>query len=428
MDSHSGEPLGINLPTTGTVLFVHTNYPAQFRFLVKDYVARGWIVAFASHTCKNTPLAKVRHIPLKRGKTKIPESKLEKNEAASLQAFSELLKAKRDGLYPDLIYCHSGWGLGQFLKDLFPRAKLIAYSEWWFNFNGEDFSFDPGNPQVAHDLSSRLRMMLRNQGFALELLRADAIVAPTQWQRQQLVGPFRKRCQVIFDGIDPSMFAPGRPSRLPSTALAHLADNTPLLTYATRGLEPYRGFPEFAAAALQLLKEKADWHVAIAGKDTPAYYNATRGMRYGEAAMRAFEDAGVASRVHMLGRLPLTTYRDLLLRSDLHCYFTRPYVLSWSVLEAALCGCQLLSSDVAPVREFLANDQGTTLVDHTSRVLADQLIACTNSINQATLTAEGRLQAARERLLDRNVLMHTVSRSVCMERHSKLAQSVLANS
>ncbi|MCL1889050.1 MAG: glycosyltransferase, partial [Desulfovibrionaceae bacterium] len=44
--------------------------------------------------------------------------------------------------------------------------------------------------------------------------------------------------------------------------------------------------------------------------------------------------------------------RRLLQISDLHVYLTKPFILSWSILEAMSCGCLLLASDTEPVREI----------------------------------------------------------------------------
>ena len=35
----------------------------------------------------------------------------------------------------------------------------------------------------------------------------------------------------------------------------------------------------------------------------------------------------------------------MLWRTDLHCYFTRPYVTSWGLFEAAACGTRLVVSE-----------------------------------------------------------------------------------
>ncbi len=397
------------------VLFVHTNYPAQFRFLVKEFLARGWDVWFASHTYKHPPLPDVHCIKL--DKSIEQGSKLDQSQQTSLLAFENLLKAKRQsGLRPIFTYVHTGWGLGQFVKDLFPATKLIAYSEWWFNLNAEDFRFDPKNLEVKHTQRSRLQMVLRNQPFALELQQADLIVSPTEWQKAQLPKLFRDRCHVIFDGIDTNMFSPGSYDTVCNNDFDAIVENKPLLTYATRGLEPYRGFPEFIRAVEELLKEDADWHVAIAGEDKANYHRKPKSpqLTYGRLAKERLDELGFGNRVHFLGSLPMTNYRNLLRRSNLHCYFTRPFVLSWSLLESALVGCELLSSITQPVQEFLKDDSGSTLVDHTSLNLGEDLV------NAAMNCRDNDLESGNKRRTDRESIRKFACKNKCTSRHLNL--------
>jgi glycosyltransferase involved in cell wall biosynthesis len=58
------------------------------------------------------------------------------------------------------------------------------------------------------------------------------------------------------------------------------------------------------------------------------------------------------ARVHFTGALPYRHYLGVLNVSKLHTYWTTPFVLSWSFLEAAANGVPMLASDTAPVREF----------------------------------------------------------------------------
>ena len=70
----------------------------------------------------------------------------------------------------------------------------------------------------------------------------------------------------------------------------------------------------------------------------------------------------------------------ILSRSDLHIDLTVPFVLSWSFMHALACGCTVLASDTAPIREMIVHgengrlagfDHVDGLADEALRVLAD---------------------------------------------------------
>ena len=44
-----------------------------------------------------------------------------------------------------------------------------------------------------------------------------------------------------------------------------------LITYATRGMEPYRGFPQFMEAVALIQQRRPKCHVVVAGDDRVAY-------------------------------------------------------------------------------------------------------------------------------------------------------------
>ena len=49
-------------------------------------------------------------------------------------------------------------------------------------------------------------------------------------------------------------------------------------------------------------------------------------------------------RITYTGLMNYSHYRTMLQRTNLHCYFTKPYVTSWSLFEAAACGCPILTN------------------------------------------------------------------------------------
>src|SRR5690606_16674303 len=111
----------------------------------------------------------------------------------------------------------------------------------------------------------------------------------------------------------------------------------PLVTYIARGMEPYRGFPQFIEAVSRLQKTNPDVHAVVIGEDRVAYgKQRTDGQTWKQWALAEFQPD--LSRLHFLGIQPLSVLRDVLRVSAAHVYFTVPFVLSWSMLEAMSAG------------------------------------------------------------------------------------------
>jgi glycosyltransferase involved in cell wall biosynthesis len=68
-------------------------------------------------------------------------------------------------------------------------------------------------------------------------------------------------------------------------------------------------------------------------------------------------------RLHFTGLLPYNQYLQVLQASSVHIYLTRPFVLSWSMLEAMATGCVIVASNTEPVTEIIKDGYNGLLVN-----------------------------------------------------------------
>ena len=339
------------------ILFLHPNFPGQ---LVRPALLAsklGHEVKFLCHTHYGRNLKGVEKITLKGslGENALSERKLkgeQRTVALAEQFLTAMQSLAKSGWMADVVVSHSGFGCGLHSSLVWPEAKRIAYVEWWFANESALYSYDPDNRWWSGP-SGGVGLRARNMPLALELSEADVLVTPTRWQRQQLPHALRKRCIVIPDGVDLKRFKP-KPE---------LRHNNPLLTYGTRGMEPMRGFPEFIEALPAVLDCHPELRVEIAGEDRICYGGpGPKEGSYGQWAKEQLEPWISDGRVEFLGQVSADAYPSWLNKSWMHVHLTRPFVASWSLLEAMASGCCLIASNTEPVREFVS-PQNAALVD-----------------------------------------------------------------
>lgn len=274
---------------------------------------------------------------------------------------------------PDVIFAHHGWGESLFLKEVWPNSPLIIYSEWYYLLHGSDADFDPEFGAPSEERQCRLRVKNAHNLLAMEA--ADAGVAPTRWQRDTHPAWFRERIEVIHDGIDcVALSAPPQilPLRLtvPADIDCRLATGEILLrpgdeivTFVNRNLEPYRGYHIFMRALPELLRQRPRAKVVIVGGNGTSYGAKPALGTWKQRFLDEVRGDLDLSRVHFVGNLSHPQFLHLLRLATVHTYLTYPFVLSWSLLEAMACGCAIVASDTAPVREAIREGETGRLVD-----------------------------------------------------------------
>jgi glycosyltransferase involved in cell wall biosynthesis len=275
----------------------------------------------------------------------------------------EVCRGLRDqGLRPDLIVGHSGWGETLFVKDVFPDVPLLANFEFFYHPQGVDVGFDPEFVSIFSDPS---RLRARNGVTLMAFQAADWGHSATQWQRSLHPPEMHSRISVLHEGVDTDMVCPDPKARfiLPGTRRAFTRRDE-VVTYVARNLEPYRGFHIFMRSLPQLLRRRKRAQIVIVGGDGVSYgappppRSSFRDMMLQELGAKLD-----LARVHFVGMLDYHAYLKLLQVSSVHVYLTYPFVLSWSAIEAMACGCLIVASDTPPVREVLHDGSNALTVD-----------------------------------------------------------------
>lgn len=344
-------------------LFSHRNFPAQFRHLLAELSKDpSNEIVFITGTENNVNIKGVKKLlyKLKREVPKNCHRYLKQYEEAVIhgQSAAEIaIQLRNSGFIPDIIYAHS-WGNSMFFKDIFPNTPLVNYCEWYYNAQGSDIDFDG---TVLNDDQKALTRC-KNAQFLIDLVTCDKAICPANWQKKQFPKEFHNKINVIHDGIDTDYFYPDENAvfKIPNTDLEFSAKDE-ILTYATRGMEPYRGFPQFMEIAEKLLKKRPNLHVIIAGEDRICYSPAPPKGSYKKIMLERL-DLDI-KRVHFTGGLPYKDYKKLLQISSVHVYLTYPFVLSWSLLEAMATGCCIAASKTPPVEEVMKNNENGILID-----------------------------------------------------------------
>lgn len=345
------------------ILFLHRNFPAQFRHISAELAKDPNNNVFFITNNDKFQLKGINKIVYKL-KREVPKNchrylRFYEESIIHAQATAEAaLALKEKGFKPDIIYGHT-WGQTMFMKDVFPDVPLLCYFEWFYNAEGADVGFD-GKILNIDELA---KLRCKNSHLLVDLYTCDSGMCPTNWQKSQFPEKFHDNIKVLHDGVDTDFCVPNNDAKfIVKDKNLELTKDDEVITYATRGMEAYRGFPEFMRAAAKLLKKRPNAHVVIGGEDRVCYGPQIMGTTYKELMLKELPDLDM-NRVHFVGGLPFNEYVNLLQISSAHVYLTYPFVLSWSLLDAMSCGCCIVASNTKPVLEVMQDNYNGLLTD-----------------------------------------------------------------
>jgi len=373
-------------------LFIHQNFPGQYRHIVRHLANRAQNdVRFITQPNDNAMpgVAKIVYPGDQRTSINCHKYAIEVDRAIHTGAtVAEVCARLRDsGFHPDLIVGHSGWGETLFVKDVFPDVPLLSNFEFYYHAHGVDVGFDPEFVSIFHEPS---HLRARNAVNLLAFEATDWGHSATAWQRSLYPPEQRSRISVLHEGVDTDLACPQRTAhyRLPSGQVLSAADE--VVTYVARNLEPYRGFHIFMRSLPQLLRRRRRAQVVIVGGDGVSYGTpAPPRSTFRELLLDQLTGKLDLTRVHFVGTIEHRDYLSLLQISSAHVYLTYPFVLSWSFIEAMACGCLIVASATPPVLEVMRDGRNGLAVDFFShRQLANRI--------EEALERQRELRAIRE--------------------------------
>ena len=408
------------------IFFLHPSFPAQYLNLA-PYMARNPenTVYFCSK--ENSINSQLQNVTLALyGKPTEAEENYIKNAGPLRPAAEAVVEgqaviralqwlAKERNVKPDVIIAHTGWGSTLYCKDLYPNVPILGYFEWYYLTEDSDCYWWPDEvPQMGNRISIRSR----NAHHLMNLELCDVGITPTKWQFSQFPEVYKPKIKIVHEGIDTNFCSPDPSGKRPGLILEdvnlNLPEGTEIITYVSRGFEMYRGFPYFMDAIRLVLQHRPKAHVIIVGKDRICYGAQLKDTTY----LKLEQEKGGydPERVHFVGLRNRGDYRKILRSSSCHIYLTRPFVLSWSCLEAMSFACPMVCSKTPPVQEVMEDGVNGLLAEfrspyHIARKVEEML--------DDPERAKKLGKAARETILDRFELLK------CMRAQEDLMYSVV---
>jgi glycosyltransferase involved in cell wall biosynthesis len=348
------------------VLFVHNNFPAQFRNLASALAREGGheLVAVAASSARG--LAQVKLLKYALASADVSRThpfarRFDLECRRAEEVLYSLSSLAASGFTPDVILAHPGWGETLPLRTMFPDARLVVYCEFFYGARGRDLGFDPEFPEPG--LDGHIGLQLKNATTLLALAEADLGISPTRWQHSTFPRQHQNMIEVVHEGVDTKLIRPDPAARLRLPTGQELTGRDEVVTFVARSLEPLRGYHVFMRALPEILAHCPNAQIVIIGEEGPAYGLAPPdGTTWKSVFLNEVRDQLDLSRVHFAGRVPHSMFIKALQVSSAHVYLTYPFVLSWSMLEAMSAGCLVIGSDTTPVREVIEPGQNGLLV------------------------------------------------------------------
>ena len=380
---------------TLTILFLHHNFPGQFAHLLNEFLKQDHDIYFISEACSQKPKSGINHIIL--GENDDSSSSINANFERTIKFRKAMINLRREGVNPDIVISHSGWGCSLHAKEVFARTKVIEFVEWWYDPDDIDKIYKEFPTPHLQDLDKKQRIAYTrmNVPIATQLCQADALVTATQWQKDRFPALIRNNIHVSHEGIDTNFYR--------FNQQWNQDDN--LILFASRGLEPIRGFPDLIDALPIILKMDKQAKILIVGEDKCFYTKSLIYKKSGKCwAIDQLSQRGAdLNRLKIISFTDSLTYARLLKTCSVFTYLSRSFIPSWGLFNALSSGsrvCSLQSEMQRSInKEYLISTdmisdlkpstiaEGILNLLRSKPILSDRIANRERVINKASITS-----------------------------------------
>ncbi|MBV9636968.1 MAG: glycosyl transferase family 1, partial [Methylobacteriaceae bacterium] len=291
------------------ILFVHQNFPGQFRHLWQALLHTPGVEirAITDYRNPNSSYSPMLRYVVGDETTKSVDIlgdhfavRARRGDAAA----RVMLHLRQSGYMPDIVVGHVGWGETLFVKDVWPKCCLIVHAEFYYSAEGADVGFDPEFSRDL-DVAEIFRVRAKNASILSTLIDADFGIAPTRWQAGRFPPELRHKMRVLHEGIDTQLLRPDPAARFTLNGASFGAEDE-VITFVSRNLEPYRGYHAFMRALPEVLAARPRAHAIIVGGDETSYGRpptAAEGSSWKDVFLSEVQDRLPMNRVHFPGRI-----------------------------------------------------------------------------------------------------------------------------
>ena len=380
------------------LLLIHQNFPGQFRDLGPAWLAAGHRITAISNA--EAPINDPAWDGLAHYQYSWPDAEDPSPEQRGHTVAELCRQLQSQGLQPDLVIAHSGWGEALQLHTVWPAIPRVVLPELWGSAEALGYGFDPALPSaLPNDQPTAAWIAAQNSISRMAIEQASAALVPCIAQKRSFPPNLRQRIAVVPEGLPMQRYS-GPPPASVQLGDCVVAPGAPLVTFVSRHLEPLRGLRQALQAWPLVLEQRPDAQLLLVGLEDAGGYGleTPQGPSHMDDALAALPSQVDRNSIRAVGVLDHPNLVQVLQCSACHLALSYPYTLSWSHLEALACAAPVVTNLNSPLSWELEDNVSGLFCDFSdARGLAELILALLENPGLRHRLGQGGQEVAQQR-------------------------------